>query len=41
MLPGIAPNEHIPINQTVGKDIFQNQRKFLRSGVLFISEVEL
>ena len=25
----------------MGRDIFQNQRRFVRSGVLFISEVEL
>ena len=28
MLPGIAPNEHIPIHQLIGKDIHGNQNRF-------------
>lgn len=38
MLPGVAPNEHIPVHDMMARDIFQNQRKFVRSGVTFISE---
>lgn len=40
MVPSILPKEHIQIEKKIGVDMFENQKKCLRSGVMFISQLE-
>ena len=39
MLPGFLPNQHIKMEQMIGMDIHENQRKFLRSGCAFMAHI--
>lgn len=41
MLPGICINQQLKMNKAIGMDIYENQRKFLRSGIAFVCETNL